>query len=357
VHRVSLPRVLLGTPPAPGRILFYGLWFRGHNNARYAELLPRLARVDACLLTVAGRQPLRAVHYRAARAARRAGDATFLRRAHRAYPFLLTGEPRQIAAFPGPVVVDLDDPRFNAEEVSLLRRPNLAAYVVTDARAAERLQSLGVDKPWHVIPQGVGATSTAALAAARSRRNGSPFVVGYSAAWLLVDGDRGGENPLYNTEHLLQLWDEIHRRLPEARLWLIGGASRRLRTRLAGRGDVVVLGRLPREQALAHTAAFDVGLYPRTRDQGIRSAKVAEYLGFGIPTVSYNYAVTNELAETGGGVLVESPEAFVGAVEELARDERRRAVVADAALAAGRSRTWDLLAPRYAEILDRYLPA
>jgi len=356
VRRVSLPHVLAGPRPAPGRILFYGLWFRGHNNARYAELLPRLERIDACLLTVAERQPLRAVQYRAALAARRLGDGAVLRRAGRRYRSLLTGEPEQIAAFPGRVVADLDDPRFTEAELRLLARPNLAAYVVTDAGVAERLRARGLDKPSYVVPQGVGQPGAAALAEARARRDGTPFVVGYSAAWLLLDGDRGGGDPLYNAGHLLELWDEIHRRVPEATLWLLGGASARLRSRVAGRRDIVVFGRLPRERALAHTAVFDVGLYPRTRDQGIRSAKVAEYLGFGVPTVAYDFAVTSELADTGGGVLVDSPAAFVAAVEELARDEARRRELAAAALAAGRERRWDLLAQRYAEILDRHLP-
>jgi glycosyltransferase involved in cell wall biosynthesis len=119
---------------------------------------------------------------------------------------------------------------------------------------------------------------------------------------------------------------------------------------------VLLLGRLDRDQALAHTANFDIALYPRTRDQGVRAAKVAEYMGLGVPTVSYDFAVTDELRDAGAGVLVTTPRAFVDAVSTLARDAAARRTLAAAAAAAGRDRDWDVLAYRYeAEILDRYL--
>jgi glycosyltransferase involved in cell wall biosynthesis len=108
---------------------------------------------------------------------------------------------------------------------------------------------------------------------------------------------------------------------------------------------------------LAYVANFDVALYPRTQDQGVRSAKVAEYMGLGVPTVSYDYRVTEVLRETGAGILVREPREFVEAVVALATDLERRAQVAAAAAAAGHELDWDVLARRYErEILDRYLP-
>jgi glycosyltransferase involved in cell wall biosynthesis len=178
------------------------------------------------------------------------------------------------------------------------------------------------------------------------------------AAHLLSAGDRGGESPLYNVDHLLDLWEEIHARESAARLWLLGGPSERVRTRCAGRNDIVVFGRLPRDRVLDHVANFDVALYPRTADQGIRAAKVAEYMGLGVPTVSYDYEVTSVLRETGAGVLVDGPREFVEAVVRLVRDRAARAALGKAARRAGRELDWDVLARRYeSEILDRYLPA
>ena len=108
-----------------------------------------------------------------------------------------------------------------------------------------------------------------------------------------------------------------------------------------------MFGRLERVQALAHTANFDIALYPREKDEGIQAAKIAEYMGLGVPTVSYDYAVTEELRETGAGVLVADARAFVDAVVHLAQDSAARGSVAAAAAAAGLARSWDVLAARY----------
>ena len=83
-------------------------------------------------------------------------------------------------------------------------------------------------------------------------------------------------------------------------------------------------GRLPRERALSTAANFDIAVYPRTEDTGIQAAKVAEFIGLGVPTVSYDYRVTANLRELDAGVLVEGPDEFVAAVVDLATDEIRR---------------------------------
>ena len=71
--------------------------------------------------------------------------------------------------------------------MSLLNRPNVAAYVVTAERAARRFEELGVRKPWHVIPQGVSLSSVSeeGVAAVRGQRRNGEIVVGYMAAHLL----------------------------------------------------------------------------------------------------------------------------------------------------------------------------
>jgi glycosyltransferase involved in cell wall biosynthesis len=177
------------------------------------------------------------------------------------------------------------------------------------------------------------------------------------AAHLLTEGDRNADNPLYNIDHLLELWAGIHARVPHARLWLIGGPSERVGKRLQGRADIELFGRLPRPEALATAASFDVAPYARTADQGIRAAKVAEFIGLGVPTVSYDYEVTANLRETGAGILVPDAQAFVEAVAHLLTDAAARRELAAAALRAGRELDWNVLARRFAdEVLDTYLP-
>jgi glycosyltransferase involved in cell wall biosynthesis len=360
VRQYPTHRLLYGPRPADERLFYHNLWFRDHNNPRYAELLPRLERLDAYLLTIAGGRLRRGVAYRFHRATSPVRERLVQSLAARRYRGCFTTAPEQIAYFAGPMVADIDDPWYSERDVQLLRRPNLLAYVVTAARAARKYEALGVDKPWHVVPQGFSRRTLDTAEAERVRRevrHNGEVVVGYMASWLLSAEDKEGWNSVHNVDHLLELWDEIRRRVPQARLWLVGGPSERIRARCAGRDDIVVLGRLARGHALAHVANFDIALYPRTEDIGIRASKIAEYMGLGVPTVSYDYAVTEELRETGAGVLVASPRDFVDAVARLAVDADERRRIANAAKREGRQRDWDVLARHYeTSILDVYLP-
>jgi glycosyltransferase involved in cell wall biosynthesis len=359
VNEVSLRQLTRGSPAAD-RIALLSIWFRGHNNPRYAELLPRLGRIDACLLRLPEARIPRGLGFRAFTASKPLLLRAALAGAAARYRNLLALDFDQLPRWRGAAVMDADDPTFTPREIERLRAPSLRAYVVTAESAARRYESLGVDRPWVVIPQGVNldAATPALRAEAAARKQPGEVVLGWTAAHLLTEGDRGADNPLYNVDHLLELWEAIHARVPNARLWLVGGPSDRLRARLATRDDVVLLGRLPRDRALAAAAAFDVAPYARTADQGIRAAKVSELIGLGVPTVSYDYEVTANLRETGAGILVPDSPSFVEAVSTLLRDETARANLAAAALRAGRDLDWDVLARRYAvEVLDRFLPS
>jgi hypothetical protein len=358
MNKISLRTLTSGAPEAD-RVALLSIWFRDHNNPRYAELLPRLERLDACLLTLPSARIARGIGFRAfVRTKPLLLRSTFSKAGAR-YANLLSLDFDQLPLWPGGAVMEADDPLFTEREIEQMKSPSLRAYVVTAERAARRYESLGVERPWIVIPQGVNlsaATEELRRDAAVRKRPGE-VVLGWMAAHLLVDGDRGSENPLYNVDHLLEIWDAVHERVPNARLWLVGGPSERLRSRLAGRDDVELTGRLPRAVALATAAQFDVAPYARTADQGVRAAKVSELIGLGVPTVSYDYEVTDNLRETGAGVLVPDERSFVDAVAHLLSDAAAREAMAAAALRAGRELDWDVLARRFEdEVLNRYLP-
>jgi glycosyltransferase involved in cell wall biosynthesis len=358
VREIS-PRELVAGHPTPDRIALLSIWFRGHNNPRYAELLPRLERLDACLLRLPDARIRRGVGFRAFVGTKPLLHRALFAGAARRYANLLTLDFDQLARWPSAAVMDADDPFFTPREVQLLQRPALRAYVVTAEHAARRYEALGVDKPWVVIPQGVNlkAATDELRREAAARKQPGEVVLGWMAAHLLTAGDRDADNPLYNVDHLLGLWDAIHPRVPHARLWLVGEPSARLIARLTGRSDIELLGRLPRERALAVASQFDVAPYARTQDQGIRAAKVSEFIGLGVPTVSYDYEVTSNLRETGAGLLVPDARAFVDAVVRLINDPGARAELAAAALRAGRELDWDVLARRFeSEVLNVYLP-
>ncbi len=359
MRELDLRELAFGSP-SPDRVALLSIWFHGHNNPRYAELLPRLERLDACLLHLPEARVPRGFGFRAFTATKPLLHRAVFVGAARRYHNLLTLDFEQLSRWPNAAVMDADDPLFTPREVELLRLPALRAYVVTAEHAARRYESLGVDKPWVVIPQGVNlsAATPELRRKAAGRKQTGEVVLGWMAAHLLTSGDRDSDNPLYNVEHLLELWDAIHERVPHARLWLVGSPSDRLRKRVHARPDIELTGRLGRAEALATAACFDVAPYARTADQGVRAAKVSELIGLGVPTVSYDYEVTANLRETGAGVLVADAREFVDAVVHLLTDAAARNALAAAAARAGAELDWDALARRFAdEVLDRFLPA
>jgi glycosyltransferase involved in cell wall biosynthesis len=360
MERVTLRRLVAGPPPTPDRIFFHGLWSKGHRNPRQSRLVERLSRLDRHLVSISARRIPRAVQYRALSATAGARERAVIAAANRRYRSLFTFSHQQIPLFRGRVVVDHDEPLYTPEEVARLNHPNVAAVVVCDEGAIDRYAQLGLRPPCVWIPQGVDldALSPAAIAAAGAaeRRNGE-LVVGYIAASFLTAADRN-HHPVHDVDHLLELWDEIVVRVPEARLWLIGGASARARACVAERPSVSLFEDIPYGGAMPYVANFDIGLYPRRwRPPGPETpVKLIEYMGAGVPTVAYDLGDADVVRDAGAGLLSSTPREFVAAVERLARDEPERGRLAAAGRAVAPAYDWSRLVRRYEdEVLDRYL--
>ena len=165
MKEVSLRELARGTP-APDRVALLSIWFHGHNNPRYAELLPRLDRLDACLLRLPDARIPRGLGFRAFTATKPLLLRAALGRASQRYSSLLSLDFAQLDRWRGAAVMDADDPFFTEREVALLGSPSVRAYVVTAESAARRYETLGVAKPWVVIPQGVNLEAATAGAAA-----------------------------------------------------------------------------------------------------------------------------------------------------------------------------------------------
>jgi glycosyltransferase involved in cell wall biosynthesis len=327
-------------------------------NPREGRLVPRLPRLDRYLIPVSHRRLVRGLEYRALMATRDLRYRALFAAANRRYGHMLTFEASQVRFFDGTVVVDHDEPDFSPAEVELLNRPNVAAVVVTTDIAAAQLRDAGLDKPIEIIPPGVDLATLSdeavSAVAAEHRRNGE-LVFGYISAGFLTRADRG-HNDSYDADDVLELWDGIRERVPGSRLWLIGEASERVRRACAERGDVLLFEDIPYGGAMPYVANFDIGLYPRRRREMALPAKLVEYMGAGVPIVSYDFDHAAPAKAGGAGVFVREPREFVSAAESLARDGSERSRMAEAGRATGVGFDWSRLIRRYeVEILDRYL--
>src|SRR6478752_3875683 len=159
MERMALHRLFFGPRPDPDRIFLHDLWFRGHNNPRFARLAPRLPRLDGYLITISDWRPLRAAQFRLLRSTQTLRYRLLAMSADRRYASMFTTGTDQIQWFRGRIVVDLDEPHYDAREVELLNQPNVVAVVPTTEAVKRQLAELGVTTPIHVIPQGVDLRS------------------------------------------------------------------------------------------------------------------------------------------------------------------------------------------------------
>ncbi len=353
-------RTLMAGRPGGDRIFWHGPWYAGHNNPRTARIVPRLGRLDRYPFRISDRRLVRGVEYRAWHKLRAPRERVLLRgAASRRYRYMLTTDPAQIRHFAGKVVVDLDEPTWTREGVAPLNAPNVEAVVLLTERNGRKLEELGLEKPWHVLPGGVDRsrlTQEAIDDVARRHRREGDLVIGHISAWFLTKDDRT-YNWTSDLDHMLELWDGIREGLPHARLWLIGNASARARAACAERPDVELFDDIPYGGALPYIANFDIALYPRTGPEYGVPVKLFEYMGVGAPIVSYDVGSTQIVREKGAGLMAADAREFVAAARQLAGDEDARRRLGGAGLAAGDELEWDHVIGRYErEVLDRYLP-
>lgn len=345
-----------GRRPATDRVFHTNVWFRGHNNPRYAQLLPRLGRVDNLLIVLSDVRWRRRAQFTIVRRLQPMVLPALARLAGRRYRAMLATNTAVVRRFGGPVVVDMDDPVFTRAELAVLRSPNVAAIVVTSDRIRQAYEEHGVTCPIEVVGQGI-ATVVDASRRRRSTSDDGTVVVGWIAPWLRLDGDPSAAEPLFNIQHLMDdLWPAISAACPQAQLRLIGRPGPRVRARAAGDPTVQLVGPLAQSAVPGALQALDLAVYHR-RDPELRERiKITEFIASGVPIVAYDQPSTKVVEELGVGSLAHTSAEFIAAAVRLIDDADLRRTLADNAAAHAPAMSWDHLAEKYEAVLDRYLP-
>jgi len=340
--------------------LWVGIWSREHNNIRYAELLPRLSRVDARYLMLSSSRYLRAAQWRVYPRL----QPYLVRWLWRGYRCLWCTNLSLIPQFSGDVIVDIDDPRFSDSEMALLNHPRVRAVVTTTDQLREQLLASGLLREVHVIPPGVNLGNRDKQreeAVAREQRGPGDIVIGLSQPLLSVapPGHKAGPNAWpdeYSMRFLLDVMERVWPAVPEARLWLIGQPHPSLIEIARSRSAIHLLGYVPHEHILSYLANLDIAVYPRLVDfQGRFSIKLLEYMACGVPIVSTSVGESFLVTEANSGLVAKDVEDFADALIQLSRDAgmRRQLGAAGRRFAAGYD--WDIIAARYErEVFERY---
>ncbi|MGH7767491.1 MAG: hypothetical protein ACREQP_08560, partial [Candidatus Binatia bacterium] len=238
------------------RVVCFTLWFRQHNNPRYAALFPYLETVVRFhRVTLSRRRLVRGVQFRLWKvlSERLIYPAAARYFGHR-YRTVFTVDIRQIPAWPETqrVVVDMDDPVFSPREIEILKLPQVKAIVVTTEQARTIYRRQGIACPIYVIPQGVSVEQMdpGRIRDIRARfREDRDVVVGYHAPTLTLSCDgpgraRAGQDDL---DFLLATFKNARQTEPRLKLWLMGEPSVAVKKYAAngGAGWIKLFGYVP----------------------------------------------------------------------------------------------------------------
>jgi glycosyltransferase involved in cell wall biosynthesis len=343
-----------GGAVSANRIAWTGAWSRGHNNARYAELLPRLEGVDRYFVDMHPFWPLRGIR-------RRVWLPLLTVWLGLRYPLVFSTDWRQLKWIRSRAVVDHDDPLFGTDELRALSAPNVAAVIVTSDAVREQFLALGLRRPLHVIPQGVGIHPAGGArirsiraAVCRTKRD---IVVGYHAPHFeFADELPEGAQQMYAVDELLAVLEHARRREARLSLWLVGEPSRRVRDFALRNPWVRLPGYKERGELGAYVSAFDIGVYPRRADlRGRMSIKVLEYMACGVPVIGFDVAEMIPVRENQAGMIARNEAAFSAALASLAGGKKLRTEMGAHGRKAGAAFGWDALSGKYNSILHAVL--
>jgi glycosyltransferase involved in cell wall biosynthesis len=175
---------------------------------------------------------------------------------------------------------------------------------------------------------------------------------GADAGTLVVIGV-GRLAPEKNLSTLLDAYDAIRARRPDARLVMVGDGPMR-ETLQRTRPDVLFAGQRTGDALAAHYASADLFLFPSLTET--YGNVTAEAMASGLPVVAFDYAAAAQLigdGETGRLVRFGDGRGFVEAAAGLATDDAARVAMGRRASDAVARLGWDTVVTRFEALLER----
>ncbi len=238
--------------------------------------------------------------------------------------------------------------RQEAEQVAERAFRSATALIAVSAEVKRYLQErTGGDRPIHVVPNGVNPQRFAQTLQPTAPQTSGAFTVGFV----------GTLKPWHGLPHLIDAFETLIARVPEARLLLVGDGpeGETLKGDIRDRGlaeAVEFTGAVAPEAVPGLLAAMDVAIapYPAGDRFYFSPLKVYEYMAAGLPVVASRLGQLEELIESGvNGVLCPpgNSVALAETLEHLWRSPDLRQRLGQAARRTVIQRhTWDAVAQR-----------
>lgn len=222
---------------------------------------------------------------------------------------------------PTNMILNLDDPNYSAQELtsikdweeSIKNRGFISSIVCTTKHAREWLLSNGVTSNIYVIPQGHGNLGPSNIRRGSKLESNMNFV--YISPTIDIKGDpHEGHNMWDASVLLLDIWPRVT--ASNARLHLIGRLGQNASHCLEDK-RIISYGLISIKECSELLPNFDVALYPRIHDNSWLPQKLVEYIGAGLPVISFNLIDTKIVSDLNVGLLVNSVEEFAKIIDKI----------------------------------------
>ncbi|MDA0265566.1 MAG: glycosyltransferase family 4 protein [Cyanobacteria bacterium] len=207
--------------------------------------------------------------------------------------------------------------REQAEQVADRLFRAASGVVAVSAEVKDYLSRWGIAEKVQVIPNGVNHHRFGAALSPAIAKAPNTFTVGFV----------GSLKPWHGLSHLVNAFAQLHQRVPQARLLIVGDGPQRnpLQADLEQRGLLPwthLTGAVAPEQIPPLLASMDVAVapYPAKLDFYFSPLKVVEYLAAGLPVVASDLGQLSHLispGETGWLCPPGDEEALADALEQL----------------------------------------
>jgi len=252
-------------------------------------------------------------------------------------------------------IFNIDDPQYNSNEQNYilsweenLRMNGSKSIIVTTNKYTKLyLENLKIVSPVHVIEQGHNDIRV------RSKEKNSIFSCVYSSPYIDLGNDKHGNHPTWGSKLLItSIIPMLIKKDPEIEIHLIGRVGKEARRYLKKYRRVILHGMKNYEDNFSIISKCHVGIYPRLFDNQRRVLKVYEYLGAGVPVVTFELEDTKMVREKNVGISVKTPTEFIEAIINLKQDRNLYSKFLRNIDLCGDENSWTNLAMKYDNLIE-----
>jgi glycosyltransferase involved in cell wall biosynthesis len=272
------------------------------------------------------------------------------------YPWVSLSDSKVLALIQSNIVLHIDDPEYSELEkdslLCLLRKQREKnkkfVVIVTNTFTRNYFSSFLPKENLKILSQGFN----------KSNKNNDlekfeRFSLVYSSPYIDYLGDKHAYHESWSAIHLIdELLPRICKDNTEIEIHLIGRVGKNAQKAISRFSIVSMHGLLSIEENSRLITRCHVGIYPRNSDSRRSVLKIFDYIGSGLPVVTYNLVDTEIIKRKNLGIAVESAEEFSQAVEKLASNRSFYDEIRANVLLERSSYSWDRLAKAYDSLVE-----